>query len=281
MFMSGEDHNRQRKAAVINDYSSFGRCSLAVSSPILAAMGVQCCPVPTAIFTNHTGFSHFSWTDCTDSMDSYIEDWLATGLRFSAIASGFLASLRQLEFVRRFVEAFRDEGTLVMVDPVMGDYGKLYRTFKPEVAERMRTLLDVADVITPNYTEACILAGVDYTAVPSDSELADVAARLCEHRVREVVISGVPRGERLVNFVYSRDGGQDMVAADKIGPDRSGTGDVFSSVILGSLVRGGTMVESVRTAVDFVTASVRRAEEMGIPVTDGLPIEETLSSLWS
>ena len=275
------DHNRQHKAAIINDYSSFGRCSLAVAAPILAAMGVQCCPVPTAMFTNHTGFARFSWTDCTDNMDSYIADWQATGLRFSAIASGFLASVRQIEYVRRFVEAFRDERTLVVIDPVMGDYGKLYRTYKPEVAERMRTLLDLADVITPNFTEACILVGRDYSAAPSDAELQEVAARLCEHRVREVVISGVARGDKLVNFVYSRDGAHDLVVADKIGPDRSGTGDVFSSVIVGALVRGRTMAEAVRAAVNFVTASVRRAEELGIPVTDGLPIEETLSLLWS
>lgn len=275
------DHNRQLKAAVINDYSSFGRCSLAVSAPILAAMGVQCCPVPTAVFTNHTGFAHFSWADCTDRMDAYIEDWKATGLRFSAVASGFLASVWQVDYVKRFVEAFRDENLLVMVDPVMGDYGKLYRTFKPEVAARMSTLLDVADVLTPNFTEACILAGRDYCHDPSDAELAEVASCLCERHARAVVISGVPRGGHLANFIYAKGFEPEIVTTEKVGPDRSGTGDVFSSVILGGLVRGKTMGEAVRTAVDFVSLSVRKAEEMGIPVTDGLPIEETLPKLWS
>ena len=274
-------HNRQKKAAVINDYSSFGRCSLAVAVPILAALKVQCCPVPTAVFTNHTGFERFSWSDCTDRMDAYIDDWRATGLTFSAVLSGFLASLRQLNYVRRFVEAFRTDDMLVVVDPVMGDYGKLYRTFKPEVAAGLRGLLDVADVLTPNLTEACILADAPYRTDMPDRTVFDLAARLCEPHARAVVVSGVPRGDELFNFVFSREDGENVVPVPKIGPDRSGTGDVFSAVILGELLNGRPMAEAVRRAADFVTASVRRAEELGIPLTDGLPIEETLALLCS
>ena len=274
-------HNRQKKAAVINDYSSFGRCSLAVAAPILAALKVQCCPVPTAMFTNHTGFEHFSWHDCTDRMDAYIADWQATGLRFAAIQSGFLASLRQLDYVKRFVAAFRDGNPLVLVDPVMGDYGRLYRTFKPEVAEGLRGLLDVADVLTPNLTEACILADIPYRTDMSDREVFALAARLCEPHARAAVVSGVPRGGDLFNFVYSREHGEELVSVPKIGGDRSGTGDVFSTVILGELLNGRTMAESVRRAAGYVAASVRRAEALGIPPTDGLPIEETLPLLCS
>ena len=274
-------HNRQKKAAVINDYSSFGRCSLAVAAPILAALKVQCCPVPTAMFTNHTGFEHFSWHDCTDRMDAYIDDWRATGLQFAAVQSGFLASLRQLDYVKRFVEAFRTDDLLVAVDPVMGDYGKLYRTFKPEVAEGLRGLLDVADVLTPNLTEACILADVPYRTDMSDGEILGLAARLCEPHARAAVVSGVPRGGELYNFVYSRAHGTEVISVPKIGVDRSGTGDVFATVILGELLNGRTMAQAVRRAADYVTASVARAEELGIPPTDGLPIEETLSLLCS
>jgi Pyridoxal/pyridoxine/pyridoxamine kinase len=275
------DHNRQKKAAVINDYSSFGRCSLAVAAPLLSAMRVQCCPVPTAIFTNHTGFETFSWADCTDRMDAYINDWLAIGLRFSAIASGFLASERQLDFVLRFVQKFGGEDTLVMVDPVMGDYGRLYRTFHPEVAVGMRTLLDVADVMTPNLTEACILSGRPYDPKISESELAELSAELCVTRPKDVVISGIEHGGELLNFVRSRTGDIDVFSVPKIGADRSGTGDVFATVILGSLINGEPMAKAVRRAARFVSASVNRAEEMRLPLTDGLPIEETLPLLWS
>lgn len=271
---------RQKKAAVINDFSSFGRCSLAAALPVLSALKVQCCPVPTAVFTNHTGFEHFSWYDCTDRLDSYINDWKATGLRFSAIASGYLSSVRQLDFVKRFVEAFKDDGTIVMLDPVMGDYGRLYPTFKDDVAIGLRGLVPNADMLTPNLTEACILAGRKYDEKLPDADLLALAEELCPAHGIGCVISGVPRDGHLVNFLYSRDEGPAMVTAPRIGVDRSGTGDVFSSVVLGMLLNGESVRTSVEKAVAFVTATIERAVEMQIPVTDGLPFEETLSMLW-
>lgn len=273
------DHNRQKKAAVINDFSSFGRCSLAVALPILSALKVQCCSVPTAIFTNHTGFRHFSWTDYTDHMDAYIRDWQSTGLRFDAIATGFLGSVRQIDFVKRFVEAFRTPGTLVVVDPVMGDYGKLYATYDQALAESMRAFLDIADVLTPNLTEACVLAGRPYDPAITDEGLAELCGMLTAGRASRVVISGLTRGTDLVNFVYERGGGRIVIAMPKLGGDRSGTGDVFSSVIVGDLVRGVPFADAVRHAADFVSKAVARTIEMGIPATDGLAIEEVLEGL--
>ena len=276
-----DDHNRQKKAAVINDFSSFGRCSLAAALPVLSALKVQCCPVPTAVFTNHTGFRNFSWYDCTERLDSYIDDWKATGLGFSAIASGYLSSIRQLDFVERFIDAFAYVGTIVMVDPVMGDYGRLYPTFKDDVARGLRRLLPHADMLTPNLTEACILAGREYDEKMSDADLLALAEELCAFGARGCVISGVAREDHIANFVYSRDEGPSVVAARRIGSDRSGTGDVFSAAILGFLLRDASVKTSVEKAVAFVTATIGRAVEMRIPVTDGLPFEETLSMLWS
>ena len=187
------DHNRQKKAAVINDFTSFGRCSLAVTIPILSAMRVQCCPVPTAFFTNHTGFDSFAWTDNTPHLDTYIDEWRKLGLRFDAIQTGFLGSREQVAFVHRFVAAFKAPGTIVCVDPVMGDYGRLYPTYDRDRAESMRSFLDVADILTPNLTEACVLEDVPYRTDFSDAELGDLAARLSAHNGARVVISGVPR----------------------------------------------------------------------------------------
>ena len=274
------DHNRQRKAAVINDFSSFGRCSLAVTLPILSALKVQCCSVPTAIFTNHTGFEHFSWTDYTDHMDAYIRDWQATGLRFDAIATGFLGSARQIDFVRRFVGAFRTDATTVVVDPVMGDYGRLYATYDRALAESMRELLDVADVLTPNLTEACVLAGRDYDPEIADAGLEEICAALTAGRARRVVVSGLARGGNVANFVYERGRSPEVVSMPRLGGDRSGTGDVFASVIIGELVRGVSFAESVRRAAAFVSRAVERTIEMGLPATDGLAIEEVLSLLY-
>ena len=273
------DHNRQRKAAVINDFSSFGRCSLSVALPILSALKVQCCSVPTAIFTNHTGFPRYSWTDFTDHMDSYIGDWLATGLRFDAIATGFLGSVRQIDFVKRFVEAFRADGTMVFVDPVMGDYGRLYATYDRSLAESMRAFLDIADVLTPNLTEACVLAGRPYDPDMADGELEKLCGTLASGRASRVVVSGIARGKKLANFVYERGRGAEVVSCPKLGEDRSGTGDVFASVVLGELVRGAAFADAVRRAANFVSRAVERTIEMGVPPTDGLAIEEVLGEL--
>jgi len=276
---SGVDHNRQRKAAVINDFTSFGRCSLAVAIPILSAMKVQCCAVPTAFFTNHTGFESFSWTDNTGHLDDYIGEWLKLGLRFDAVQTGFLGSREQVDFVSRFLAAFRDESTMVCVDPVMGDHGRLYATYDRTLAESMRAFLDVADVLTPNLTEACFLANVHYRTHFSDAELEDICKRLAERHAEKVVISGIPRGDSIANFIYERSRGSDLCVERRIGGDRSGTGDVFASVILADAVNGVGFAESVRRASAFTAKAVRRSVEIGIPEKDGLAIEEILGEL--
>lgn len=274
-----EDHNRQRKVAAINDFSGFGRCSLSVTLPILSAMKVQCCPVPTAIFTNHTGFPSYSWTDCTDHMDDYIVQWRRLGLRFAAIASGFLGSPRQIDFVLRFVMAFTTPATLVVVDPVMGDYGKLYATYDETLAKSMRRFLDVADVLTPNLTEACVLAGRPYDPQMPDAELERLCKGLGSHHASKIVISGVARGDSLVNYVYETGKTPTAFAVKRIGADRSGTGDVFSAVLTGALVNGTPFADAVRTAARFVSKAVARSEALGIPTHDGLAFEDVLSDL--
>lgn len=271
----------QNKAAVINDFASYGRCSLAVAFPILSAMKVQCCAVPTAIFTNHTGYPSFSWTDYTAHMDDYIREWLKLGLSFNAIQTGFLGSCDQLAFVSRFLDAFRRPETIVAVDPVMGDYGRLYSTYSPELAERMRNLLAVADILTPNLTEACVLAGHPYDPMMPDANLTSIAREISEPNGAKVVITGIQRGGALLNFIWQPGRRPIFHAERKIGPDRSGTGDVFSSVILADAINGVPFADSVVKASSFVAAAVRRSVELDIPVRDGLAIEEVLSELIS
>ena len=274
----GGIHNRQKKAAVINDFTSFGRCSLAVTIPILSAMGVQCCPVPTAFFTNHTGFDSFSWTDNTPHLDGYITEWKKLGLKFAAVQTGFLGSFEQVDFVLRFVKAF-GEGSIVCVDPVMGDYGRLYPTYSMKLAESMRVFLDVADILTPNLTEACILAGTEYRTDFTDAEMESLCRRLAERKASRVVVSGVQRGASLFNFIYEKGVGFSVHSGPRIGGDRSGTGDVFASVILGDAVNGVPFAESVKRAGEYAAATVAKTVEMGIPEKDGLAIEETLGML--
>lgn len=155
--------------AAVNDMSGFGRCSLTVAIPILSAMGVQCCPLPTALLSNHTGYPTYYFSDYTDSMEVYYKEWLKLDLDFAAVYSGFLGSEKQVSIVMEMIEAFRKKQAakgiavpLAVIDPVMGDNGAVYATYTDELCAKMRQLVSVADIITPNLTEACILLEEDY-----------------------------------------------------------------------------------------------------------------------
>ena len=127
-------HNRQKKIAVINDFCGFGRCSIAASLPIISALKIQCCPLPTSIFSNHTGFESFYYTDYTEHMVRYMQEWEKLDLQFHGILTGFLGSPEQIQIVKSFFERFKTDSNITVIDPVMGDYGRLYPTYSPRLA---------------------------------------------------------------------------------------------------------------------------------------------------
>ena len=273
------DHNRQKKIAVINDFSGFGRCSIAVCLPVISAMKIQCCPLPTAVFSNHTGFESFFLKDFTDYMEPYAEEWKKLDLRFEGIMTGFLGSQRQIEIVSRFFESFHRGSCIALVDPVMGDYGKLYPTYSEALARDMHELVRFADILTPNLTEACILTGRSYREDFSEAELYEIAGDLSEMGPGKIVISGLSEGCDLLNYVFERGSSPVMVREHKVGGFRSGTGDVFSSVIAGDAVNGREFADSVHHASAFIAKTLRRTIELGIPETDGICFEEFLWEL--
>lgn len=273
-------HNHQKKAAVINDFSGFGRCSLAVALPILSAMKIQCCPMPTSIFSNHTGFDSYYWTDFTPHMGAYADEWDKLGLKFDAIATGFLGSVDQIRIVQDFLRRFKHGNTVVVVDPVMGDYGRLYATYSMELARAMGDLVQYADIMTPNLTELCVLTDTPYREKFPEEELEAMCEQLCRRGPEKIVVSGLVLDENtLGNFIYERGKAPRMLTREKIGPYRSGTGDVFASIITGCAVRGEDFEQSVRKASDYITKTIRRTVELDIPTTDGICIEEYLTDL--
>ena len=272
-------HNRQKKVAVINDFCGFGRCSLTVSIPILSALKLQCCPLPTAIFSNHTGYDRFYQTDFTDHMDAYIDEWKALGLRFEGILTGYLGSPHQIDIVKRFCEQFATADTLTVVDPVMGDNGKLYTSYSPALAAKMKELLPLADVITPNLTEACILADVPYREDMSEAELTALCETLSALGPRRIALSGLSQGDELMNFLYEVGQPPSVVRERKVGPCRAGTGDVFSSILTADLVNGATLTDAVTHASSFIAKALHRTVERDLPTTDGLCFEDCLTEL--
>ncbi len=272
-------HNHQRKVAVINDFSGFGRCSLTVSIPIISTMRLQCCPVPTAIFSNHTGYDSFVWQDFTETMPDYLAEWKKLDLQFEGIATGFLGSADQIEVVKGFFRQFKSAQTTVLVDPVMGDYGKLYPTYTKQLADRMAELLPFADILTPNLTEACMLTDTPYDEGMDHDTLLAICQTLSQKGPDRVVISGIPSGDQLGNFVYERGKPARFATQQKVGTSRSGTGDVFSAILLADAVHGADFFDSVCRAAAFIQKTILRSIELDLPTTDGICFEEYLTDL--
>ena len=274
------DHNRQKKIAVINDISGFGRCSIAVSMPIISAMKVQCCPVPTSIFSTHTGFPEFFFDDYTEKMQAYIDNWKKLHLEFHGIQTGFLGSEQQIEIVKQFIEDFCTPHTMVIIDPVMGDHGKTYPTYTPELCQAMKQLVAYADILTPNLTEACILTDTPFHEGHwTMKELEQLAQQLAAQGPEKIVITGVPQKKYVSNLVFEQGGVPKLLRTLRIGSERSGTGDVFSSIIAADAVNHVPFEQSVRKASRFIKKCILRSIELGLPKTDGVCFEEFLTTL--
>ena len=272
-------HNRQKKIAVINDFCGFGRCSIAASLPIISALKVQCCPLPTSIFSNHTGYDSFFYTDYTRHMNAYIDEWVKLGLRFNGILTGFLSDPEQVGIVKRFLELFKDGDNLTVVDPVMGDGGSLYPTYSQDLAKQMASLVPYADILTPNLTEACFLTGTAYDPDMNERELHEICKKISGLGPRQIVISGLERGEYLENFVYEQGKEPRIIRMHKEGPCRAGTGDVFASIIAADTVNGMEFADAVLHATTFISKVLRRTVEMDLPTTDGICFEEFLHEI--
>lgn len=272
---------RQKRIAVVNDITGFGRCSVTVELPLISALKVQACPFPTAILSVHTQFPSYFIDDYTDRMRPYMESWKANGLTFDGILTGFIGSAAQIGIVSDFIEMFRTGETMVMVDPAMGDDGALYPSYTDEMRRAMRRLLRYADVVTPNLTEACGLLDMPYPegGAVSDEALFRMAEALSEQGPPQVVITGLCRGEEMANFIYERGKEPEFLRVKRIGADRPGTGDAFAAIAAAALVRGEPLPQAVKKAADFISRVLTHMDGQDVPWPWGLAFEEFLTEL--
>lgn len=271
------------RAAAIHDLSGFGRCSLTVAIPILSAMGVQCCPLPTAFLSTHTGgFQGFTFLDMTEELPRIARHWKSLDLRFQAIYSGFLGSERQIDIVADFIRTFRNRDTIVVVDPVMGDDGRAYQTYTSAMCAGMCRLAELADVITPNLTEAAFLLNRDYSAlVRSEAGLRRLTEELSLGGTRSVALTGASLevGKTGAMCFDAQTGRTQAVQTDFIVHPLHGTGDVFASVLTGALLRGRSLAEAAEQAVEFIRACAIRTVEQDLPLREGVDFEPLLGLL--
>ena len=271
------------RVAAIHDMSGFGRCSLTVAIPILSTMGIQCCPLPTAFLSTHTGgFEGFTFLDMTDELPKVAAHWKSLGLGFQAVYSGFLGSERQIAIVEDFLREFRGPDTLAVIDPVMGDHGTVYQTYTPAMCAGMARLAELADVITPNLTEAALLLDIPYGELPvGEAGCREIVERLSLDGRRSVVLTGASTAPELTGAMCfdARTGQTEAVQTQRVPQEFHGTGDVFASVLTGALVQGASLPDAVRQAVDFVRACAERTARAGIPMREGVEFEPLLGLL--
>lgn len=293
------DKNAQRggdfvpRLAMINDIAGFGRCSTTVSLPVISVMKVQVCPVPTSVLSNHLGFPLCHFDDYTSHMRDYISVWNELGLTFDGLYCGFLGNEEQIDIVREFVEMFRPP--LFLLDPVMGDHGRAYSSITETHVQKMKELLPLADIITPNITEACLLTGTPWKdGERTMQELSGLCERLADICQQEsvssgeasvgtvsgasIVITGIRQGDSLVNFLWD-DGVYTTVSTPIAGASRPGTGDIFASILAADAVRRETLLTSVQKAANFVGLCIAGSEKAGTPVQEGVVFEKYLAAL--
>lgn len=270
-----------KKIAVINDLSGFGRCSLTAALPVISALGIECCPLPTAILSNQTGYPSFFCTDYTENLTPYIDEWKKMSVKFDGILTGYLASEKQAEIIGNFIEEFADNETLVFVDPVMADDGVLYDTYNNELCEKVKKLTERANIITPNLTELCILCGADYEEISKENnteKIAELGRSLLNHKLKTVIVTGVKKENEIHNIIVDKNG-TSVVKSRLLDGSYSGTGDLFSSVVCGAVVNGKFVYDAVKLAAEFIKKSIENTPSQNGYAPDGVNFQTELEML--
>ena len=284
-----------KKIAVLNDLSGMGKCSLTAAIPVISVMGIQACPLPTAVLSAQTGFPSYYCDDYTDRMDASMEEWKKMDFYPDGIYTGFLADARQADKAVEFIEQFAKEDTKILIDPVMGDNGEEYPIYTEALCEKMRILVRRATVITPNLTEALLLLYGAQRAHVLWKELSlmdeerllkfteSTGKELSKEFDTEVVITGIDlparENHQEIGNLICQDGVQTWVSTVKEGGSYSGTGDLFASVLSAGMVKGMDTVDSVRKAVKFLSKGIHDAVLEGTDRNEGICFERYLSEL--
>lgn len=278
-------------ALALHDLSCFGKCALTVIIPTLSAMGVQTVPIPTAFLSTHTGgFEGFYFEDLTEAMDKIADHLLTVGVEADAIYTGFLGSEAQINTVSSIIDRFgipdrEGKKPLVLVDPVMGDDGRLYSTYNNEMVEGIKKLCEKADVITPNITEACFLTGETIRDLSeyTEYEVKEYADYICEKLMRfgakNIVITGLCYDNDKVGTYGWNENGSFIYGKEHVNVSYPGTGDLFASVLLGMLLRGKEFKAAVAAASDFTRTVIEYSSKFDTPTRNGVAFEPFLSHL--
>ncbi len=267
-----------KRLVTIQDISCIGKCSLTVALPIISAAGIETAVIPTALLSNHTAFDRFSFLDLTDEIENITDNWRRNSFSFDAIYTGYLGSGWQLEMVSKFISEFGKGRTLTVIDPVMGDHGKLYQGFTMEFAKKMKGLCRSADILVPNLTEAAILTETPYKEDFTEAEIRNMLKKLSSLTSGTIVLTGIsPNMEKIGVMSYNPDNDEfSSYFTEKINRVFHGTGDIFASALCGALVRGISIEASIKIAVDYTTKCIKYTLADENPIWYGVNFEEAI-----
>ncbi len=249
-----------KKIVSIQDISCYGKCSLTAALPLISAMGVETAVVPTAVLSTHTGgFTGYTFRDLTEDMPDILNHWKSLNLKFDGLYTGYLGSKEQIDIVADFFDAFNSDNTKIIVDPVMGDAGKLYAGFSKEFPQEMRRLCAKADVILPNITEASLMLDIPYDETFTEERVHKILRDLTSLGCKTAVLTGVMYGDGNHGAAAYDSETDTFTSAFRphIPAQMHGTGDVFASVFAGALTRGGTLEQALNIAVNFTADTMK------------------------
>ena len=273
------------KVAAINDLSGFGKCSLTADMTVLAALEIQCCPLPTAVLSAQTGYPSYYFKDLTGIIPEYLREWKQQEETFDGIITGFMMSGQQAKNSLEFIKAFKSASTKVLVDPVMGDDGKTYTNFSKELLTTIKAMVNEADIITPNLTELCLLTDESPDKVMSlkgddlIQEIRRLSLLLGDSNGKTIAVTGIPLlKDDLIGNLIMENKESKVITAQNNGIHYSGTGDLFAAIFLGEILRGGNAFEAADLASRFIHLSINDTPK-NIPPRAGISYEKKLKML--
>ncbi len=270
-----------KRILTIQDISCLGKCSITVALPVLSAMGVETVILPTAVLSTHTMFQNFTVKDLTDQLLPITNHWKNEGVTFDAIYTGYLGSAEEIDIAKHIFDEFGTEDNVIFVDPVMADNGKLYPAFDESYAAQNATLCGRADVIVPNITEACLMTGTEYREQYDADYIRELLQKLSALGAKLTVVTGVSLspGKTGVMGFDRRTGEYFTYQNDRVDASYHGTGDIFSSVCIGALMRGLDMNEAMKLAADYTADTIRVTLENPRKPWYGVDFEATIPHL--
>lgn len=268
-----------KRILTIQDISCVGQCSLTVALPILSACGHETAVLPSAVLSTHTaGFTGFTYRDLTEDMPAINAHWNKEGLRFEAIYTGYLGSIKQIDYVKAIMNSTLTEGGLRIIDPAMADWGKLYPPFDMAYVEAMKHLCAVADYLLPNVTEACLLTGIPYRETYDETYIGEIMTALHKLGVKTVVLTGVSFHPSETGVMISESGVVSYYRHRRLSQDCHGTGDVYASSFVGALLKGLDAYDAARIAADYTLLCMENTRG-DLAHTYGVKFEPMLGTL--